>query len=135
MDVIDIVGRVLFAAVFWRNGYVHLRHRAGTVEFSKSFGTPYPSFSVPFTGVLMLVCGTLFVLGIWADLAALLLAAFLLTAGLLAHRFWQETDYGMRAAQEAQFMKNLALAGACLVFLAWFSEFGDDVPSVGGPLF
>jgi uncharacterized membrane protein YphA (DoxX/SURF4 family) len=135
MDVVDIVGRVLFALVFWRNGYVHLRHRAGTVEFSKTFGTPSPELSVPGTGVLMLVCGTAVVLGIWPDLAALLLAIFLVTAALLAHRFWEADDYGFRAVQEAQFLKNIALAGACLFMIAVFSEFGDDMPNLVGPLF
>jgi hypothetical protein len=33
----------------------------------------------------------------------------------------------MRAGQEAQFMKNIAMAGACLVFLAVYSQFDEDL--------
>jgi putative oxidoreductase len=135
MDVVDIVGRILFALVFWQNGYRQLAHREGSVAYAKSFGAPYPELSVPVTGVVMLAGGTLLVLGVWPDLAVVALAAFLVAAALVAHRYWEETDFGMRAGQEAQFMKNLALAGACLVMLAVFNEFGDALPGLGGPLF
>lgn len=135
MDVVDVVGRVLFAFVFWQNGYRQLAHRANSVAYAKSFGAPYPEFSVPFTGVVMLTGGTLLVLGVWPDLAVLALAAFLVTAAFVAHRYWEETDFGMRAGQEAQFMKNIALAGACLVMFAVFNQFGDDLPGLAGPLF
>jgi putative oxidoreductase len=135
MDVVDIAGRVLFALVFWLNGYNHLRHRADTVAFAKSFGTPAAEFSVPFTGVVMLAGGTLLVLGIWPDLAVLGLALFLVSAAFLAHRYWEESDYGMRAAQQAQFLKNISLAGACVFMFAVFNQYGDDLPGLGGPLF
>ena len=135
MDVVDIVGRVLFALVFWQNGYRQLAHRANSIAYAKSFGAPFPEISVPVTGVIMLVGGTLVVLGVWADLAALALAAFLVAAALVAHRYWLETDFGMRAGQEAQFMKNIALAGASLFMFAVFADFGDDLPGLGGPLF
>ncbi len=136
MDVVDFVGRVVFAFLFVQNGYAHLRNRAGMVAFARSFGTPYPEFSVPFTGVLMLACAALIVLGVWVDLAAWLLAVFLVAAALLAHRYWEESDYGMRAAQQAQFMKNMALAGACLFLGALFNQFSDGMSiTLGGPLF
>ena len=41
----------------------------------------------------------------------------------------------MRAGQEAQFMKNIALAGACLVFLAVYRQFDEDLIMLVGPLF
>ena len=42
----------------------------------------------------------------------------------------------MRAAQTAQFCKNIALTGAALFIFAIYGEYGDDVPaSLGGPLF
>jgi putative oxidoreductase len=135
MDVVDIAGRVLFALVFWQNGYRQLANRAGSVAYAKSFGAPNPEVSVPVTGVVMLAGGALLVLGIWPDLAVLALAAFVVAAALVAHRYWEETDFGMRAGQEAQFMKNIALAGACLFMFAIFNRFGDDLPGLTGPLF
>jgi putative oxidoreductase len=134
MDVVDIVGRVLFALVFWQNGYRQLAHRANSVAYAKSFGAPYPEVSVPVTGVIMLAGGTLLVLGVWPDLAVLALAAFLLAAAFVAHRYWEETDFGMRAGQEAQFMKNIAMAGACLVMFVYFNQY-EDWPGLGSTLF
>jgi putative oxidoreductase len=134
MDVVDIVGRVLFALVFFQNGYRQLAHREGSVAYAKSFGAPYPEVSVPVTGVVMLAGGALLVLGVWPDLAVIALALFLVSAAFVAHRYWEETDLGMRAGQEAHFMKNIALAGACLVMFAFFQQF-NDLPGLGGTLF
>jgi putative oxidoreductase len=134
MDVVDIVGRVLFAFVFWQNGYRQLANRAGSVAYAKSFGAPSPEISVPVTGVLMLAGGTLLVLGVWPDLAVLALAVFLVSAAFVAHRYWKETDFGMRAGQEAQFMKNIALAGACLVMFVYFNQY-EDWAGLGSTLF
>jgi putative oxidoreductase len=135
MDVVDIVGRVLFALVFWQNGYRQLAQRANMVAYAQSFGAPYPALSVPVTGVVMLLGGTMLVLGVWPDLASLMLFLFLVAAAFIAHRYWEHEDFAMRAGQEAQFMKNIAMAGACLVFFAAFQQFGDDMPNLVGPLF
>jgi len=135
MDVIDLIGRVLFALVFWQNGYRQLAQRQNMVAYAQSFGAPSPAISVPVTGVVMLLGGTMLVLGIWPDLAAIALFLFLVAAAFIAHRYWEHEDFGMRAGQEAQFMKNIALAGACLVFLAVYSQFGDDLIMLVGPLF
>jgi hypothetical protein len=40
----------------------------------------------------------------------------------------------MRAGQEAQFMKNIALAGACLVMFVYFNQY-EDFPGLGSTLF
>ncbi len=135
MDIIDIVGRFLFALVFWQNGYRQLAQRKSMIAYAQSFGAPAPAISVPVTGVIMLLGGTMLVLGIWPDLAALMLFAFLIAAAFVAHRYWEHEDFGMRAGQEAQFMKNIALAGACLVFFAVYAQFDDELAHLVGPLF
>jgi uncharacterized membrane protein YphA (DoxX/SURF4 family) len=127
MDVIDLIGRVLFALVFWQNGYRQLAQRQNMVAYAQSFGAPAPAISVPVTGVVMLLGATMLVLGIWPDIAAIALFLFLVAAAFIAHRYWEHEDFGMRAGQEAQFMKNIAMAGACLVFLAVYSQFDEDL--------
>jgi putative oxidoreductase len=126
MDVIDLVGRVLFASLFALNGWAHLTQREAMVGLGRAIGAPRPELSVPFTGVVMLVSAALIALGVWADLGALLLVVFLPAAGVLAHAYWKETDPMMRAAQQAQFWKNIALTGAALFLLAAFAQYGDD---------
>ena len=127
MDVVELVGRILFALVFLDNGWAHVAKRAQMVPFGASIGAPRAAFSVPFTGVMMLVGSVLIILGFWADLGALLLVLFLPAAGYLGHAYWREEDPMMRAAQKAQFWKNISLAGAGLFILYAFYEFGDDI--------
>jgi putative oxidoreductase len=127
MDVVDLVGRVLFALLFLDNGWAHLAKRDQMVPFGRAIGAPVAHISVPLTGVMMVVGGALVALGIWADLGALLLVVFLPAAGYLGHAYWRESDPMMRAAQKAQFWKNIALAGAALFILYAFQQFGDEI--------
>jgi putative oxidoreductase len=127
MDVVDLVGRVLFALLFLDNGWAHLAKREQMVPFGRAIGAPLAHISVPLTGVMMIVGGVLVALGIWADLGALLIVLFLPAAGYLGHAYWRETDPMMRAAQKAQFWKNIALAGAALFILYAFQQFGDEI--------
>ena len=71
MDIVDLVGRIMFALVFWQNGYRQLAQRKNMIAYAQSFGAPFPAFSVPFTGVVMLAGGTMLVLGVWPDVAAI----------------------------------------------------------------
>ena len=136
MDVINVIGRVLFALLFLQNGWNHLANPKVMVPFGEYIGVPSPKFSVPATGVMMIVAGVTIALGFWVDLGAILLVLFLPAAGYYGHAYWKETDPNMRAAQHAQFWKNIALTGAALFIFAIYGEFGDDAPaSLGGPLF
>jgi uncharacterized membrane protein YphA (DoxX/SURF4 family) len=127
MDVIDLAGRLLFALLFLDNGITHLTKREQMVGFGRAIGVPLPEISIVGTGFMMIVGAVLVALGVWADLGALLLAIFLPVAGYLAHAYWREDDPMMRAAQKAQFWKNIALAGAALFILYTFQQFGDEI--------
>jgi len=136
MDVVNVIGRVLFAFLFLQNGWNHVSNPKVMVPFGEYIGVPSPKLSVPGTGVMMLISGVTIALGFWADLGAILVILFLPAAAYYGHAYWKETDPNMRAAQMAQFYKNIALTGAALFILAIYGEFGDDVPaSLGGPLF
>ena len=135
LDLVDLVGRLLFAALFLSNGWAHVSRRAAMVGVGTAIGAPRPALSVPFTGVLMLVSGVLIALGVWADLGALLLVLFLPCAAFLAHAYWKESDPGMRAAQQAQFWKNIALTGAALVLLAMYADGREFDLALGSGLF
>jgi putative oxidoreductase len=135
LDVIDLVGRLLFATVFFINGWAQVARRDVMVGVGQAIGAPRPDLTVPISGVLMLISATLIALGVWADLGALLLFVFLPYAAFLAHAYWKETDPGMRAAQSAQFWKNIALAGAALVLLAMYADGREFDLALGSGLF
>ena len=135
LDVIDLVGRLLFATVFFINGWAQVARRDVMVGVGQAIGAPRPDLTVPISGVLMLISAALIALGVWADLAALLLFLFLPYAAFLAHAYWKETDPGMRAAQSAQFWKNIALAGAALILLAMYADGREFDLALGSGLF
>jgi putative oxidoreductase len=79
MDVVFLVGRILFAALFVFSGAtVHLLQRRQGIEYARSYGVPMAGLGVPLTGVMAVLGGILVALGLWGDVGALLSAAFLL---------------------------------------------------------
>lgn len=122
MDVVLLVGRILFAFLFVGAGMNHLTKSADMAGYAESKGVPMPKPAVLASGVLIVVGALSVALGVWADLGALLLVAFLLPTAVLMHAFWKETDAQMQQNEMTHFMKDLALAGAALAFFWIFSE-------------
>ncbi|MGH3451474.1 MAG: DoxX family protein, partial [Haloechinothrix sp.] len=74
-------------------------------------------------------------LGIWADLGALLLVLFLVPTAVLMHGFWKETGAEARQMEMIQFMKDMSLAGAALMLFAYFVSADAPGLTITGPLF
>jgi putative oxidoreductase len=137
MEVLFLIGRVLFAAVFVISALmVHfIGYRQG-VEYARAYHSPAPEAGVLVTGVMALAGGLMVALGLWADLGALLLAAFLLVITPIMHAFWNESDEQARATQMAMFLKNFALLGAALVVFYLYNQLqGEAGLSITDPLF
>src|SRR5829696_2501758 len=95
-----------------------------------------PMPTVIASGVLLLLGGLSVLLGIWADLGALLLVIFLIPTAILMHSFWNEKDEQARMMSMVSFNKDMALAGAALMLFAFFAFVGDDLGlTITGPLF
>ena len=136
MDVVALIGRILFAAVFLASSYGHLTQTEALAGYAGSKGVPSPKLATLGSGVLMLVGILMIVLGIWADLGALLLVVFLVPTAFLMHPFWKETDGQAKQVEQVSFMKDLSLAGGALLLFALFVKVGDDLGlTITGPLF
>jgi putative oxidoreductase len=136
MDVVELVGRVVFAAIFLDYGSTHLRQRTGMIAFAQSFGAPMPHITVPLSGAMMVLGGLAIALGVWPDVGAILLVLFLVPAAFVAHSYWKETDFAMRGAQRSQFWKNVSLTGAAIYIFGTAVSAGEDMPlTLVGPLF
>jgi putative oxidoreductase len=136
MEVVALIGRLVFAAMFINSGINHFKERENMTAYARSQGAPAPELGVPGSGVLILVGGVLVAIGLWPDLGALLLAAFLLPVSFYMHAFWKVEDPQMRKMQETHFWKNMSLAGASILLFALFAACGDDIGLMaGGPLF
>ena len=136
MDILVLIGRILFSALFLGSAVGHLTQTKAMAGYAASKRVPSPVAAVIVSGVLILLGGLSVLLGVWPDLGALLLIVFLVPTALLMHRFWRERDPMMRQNDQVHFMKDLALAGAALVMLAFFAYAGHDLGlTLTGPLF
>lgn len=127
MDVLVLIGRILFAVLFLTSGYGHLTSPGGMTDYAAAKGVPAARLAVPAGGALLTVGALMVLLGIWADVGFLLVLLFLVPTTLLMHTFWKESDPDARQQELIQFNKNLALAGASLMLLALFAHAGDDL--------
>jgi putative oxidoreductase len=73
---------------------------------------------VVLTGLMLLLGGLSILLGFWVKVGAALLVLFLVPTAFIMHNFWTVTDPMARANDQAHFLKDLALAGAALMFFA-----------------
>jgi uncharacterized membrane protein YphA (DoxX/SURF4 family) len=122
MDVVLLIARVLFVALFLGSALGHLTKSDDMAGYAASRGVPMARAATLASGVLILLGGLSVLLGVWGDLGALLLVAFLLPTAVLMHAFWRETDPTAKQTEMVQFNKDMALAGAALAFFWAFSQ-------------
>ncbi|GAA3855362.1 DoxX family protein [Streptomyces sedi] len=136
MDVVLLIGRVLFVLLFFHSAIGHLTKTTPMAGYAGSQGIPFPWLAVFGSGLLQLLGGALVLLGLWPDVGALLLAVFLLPTAVLMHPFWKREDEEARQGDQLHFLKDVALAGAALMLFALFAHAGDDLGlTASGPLF
>lgn len=136
MDVVALIGRILFAMLFLGSGAAHVMKADMMAGYAASKGVPQAKLATIGSGLLIIVGGLMVLLGIYADLGALLLVIFLVPTAILMHAFWKETDPAAKQMEMVSFQKDIALAGAALIILALYSQFGDDLGlTITGPLF
>jgi putative oxidoreductase len=109
------IGRVLFALIFVASVISHFS--GATIAEAAAHGVPLATIVVPLAGILALIGGVSIMLGYRARFGALLLLVFLVPVTLVMHKFWGVADPQMAALQKVEFMKNTALAGACLLLM------------------
>lgn len=114
----DWVGRILFVIVFVNSGIFHLRRHQAATGYAQSKGVPMAGLAVTITGLQILIGAAMIVPGWHPIIGALLLAVFLVPVALIMHNFWTITDPMQRANDQAHFFKDIALAGAALLYAA-----------------
>ncbi len=107
---LTLLGRILMAALFIREGAVQLADMPGTMDYMRGFGI-WPQLA-PLVVLAELGGGLLIVFGLFTRLAAIGLALFTLLAALFFHRDFSDLD------EFIHFQKNLAIAGGFLALAA-----------------
>jgi putative oxidoreductase len=138
MDVIELTGRLLFAATFLisPSGVFAQAPRIAASPMMRRWPVPVGTALVRVTCVEAMLGAVLIALGLWPDLGALLILGFLVPVTLTMHRFW-EVEPGLPRKQKRDvFLSNAALAGGALLLLAAVNQ-AQDVPLalLSDPLF
>lgn len=136
MDWVILAGRILFFLLFAISAVGHITRREMMSQYATQRGVPFAPVLVPLTGVQIMIGSLLILLGIWADLGAALLAAFLIPTALTMHAFWRLSEPMERQQDQVHFLKDIALAGAALMLFGLFQQFGEGLDlMITGPLF
>ena len=135
MDVVLVIGRILFALIFINSGIAHLTKLEAMTGYAKYKKVPAAKISVIVSGLMILVGGLYIALGIYADLGALLIAAFLIPTAVLMHSFWKETDATAKQNESIAFFKDISMAGAALIIFVLVATGTDFGPSITSAFF
>ncbi len=108
-----LAGRAMFGSLFVLSGLNHFSIE--TIAAASLNGVPAAVLLVPASGLLCVFGGVSAALGWRTRLGATALALFLVPVTLFVHHFWDLASSQAALAQQAQFMKNVALLGAALV--------------------
>ncbi len=117
MEIIYVIGRILFAAIFVSSGVTHITKAKMMGGYAKSMGVPAAEFMTVLTGIMILVGGIMVIFNFEMFYGALLIFLFLVPTAFMMHAFWKVQDAGMKGVQQAMFMKNISLAGAALMIM------------------
>ena len=134
MDVVVLIARILFVAIFLASGIGHLVQTEAMAGYAKFKGVPAPKVSTVVSGLLMLVGSLSVLLGVWGDLGSLLLLVAIAPIPLLMHRYWTEQGEA-RMKEQVQFNKTVSLVGGALALFALFAMVPTLGLTVTGPLF
>jgi putative oxidoreductase len=114
---IHMLGSIIFGLYFAYNGFNHFKNEKMLTGYAKSKGVMSPRLAVLLSGVLMILGGLGFIFGAYIPLASIILVVFLVPTTFMMHAFWKVTDLSHKMSEQINFMKNMALIGALLIFI------------------
>ena len=135
MDLIIVIGRILFGGFFLTSGINHFTKLEAMTGYAKYKKLPAAKLGVLISGLMLVIGGITIILGYYADLGALLLAIFLVLAAVIFHNFWKETDATAKQNESIGFFKDLSLAGAALIIFVLVGSGTDFGPSITSAFF
>jgi len=115
-EILFLVGRILLGGYYIMGGINHLTKMNMMVGYAKSKNIPFSNLAVPLTGILLLLGGLSFLLGVYPYLGVLLIIIFLVPVTIMMHNFWA-VPQEQKMIEMVNFMKNIALIGSALMFL------------------
>jgi putative oxidoreductase len=116
-NALNLIGRLLLAAVFLPAGLSKLSGFEGTVGYIASVGLPLPTVAAVVALVVEILGAIALVVGFQTRIAAAVLAVFTLVASVFFHAFWAAAPE-QAFIQQLMFFKNIGLIGGLLVLVS-----------------
>jgi len=122
MEIVLLVGRIIFGGFFVMMGMMHVKNLKGMTAYAASKGVPAPMLATVGSGLLVLLGGLGVIVGAYVNISLLFIAVFLFLVTVKMHQFWKETEPNVKMMEMQQFLKNMALLGATLALYALSSD-------------
>ncbi|MGH2724140.1 MAG: DoxX family protein [Actinomycetota bacterium] len=135
--ILVLIGRILFSVFFIFAGLgFHVAKSKMAEGYAGQSGFPFPSLTGWPTGLWMTAGALSVSLGIWPDVGALMIAAFVIPAALYFHTFWKIDDPMQKQTQQAYFFRNVIALGGVLLMVGFFAAVGSGLRyAITEPLF
>ena len=133
MDIVFLIGRILFAMIFMGSGIGHLTDES-SAQYAEAKGLPSPKLMAQISGVALLAGGLGIIFGVLMDQALLGMAVLVLIMAFTMHAFWKEGPE-TRQMEMSMFMKNLSITGGAVIICAAALNGADLGPMLTDPLF
>ncbi len=133
-----LFGRILFALTFAvvSGAGFHVAKSQMAVGFSRQMGFPFPAIAGWPTGLWLIAGGLSIALGVYADVGALMIIAFVIPAAWWFHAYWKVEDENQKQMAQILFWRNVTFVGAALIIFVLFTVFGHDLAlTITDPLF
>jgi putative oxidoreductase len=118
MIVIFLIGRLIVGIFYIYNAFHHFRDYRMMSGYAGSKGIKAPSLAILDSGALLLIGGLSILTGFLPYIGVIALVVFFLPVSFRMHNFWAIEDPTEKRNQRIQFLKNMALMGSALMFLA-----------------
>lgn len=140
MDVIELIGRICFAAAFVITpfGVVKTADRVAGVPMLSFIPASVRVQVIRVSSASAIAGATMVAVGLWPDLGVLLVLAFLAPVTLAMHRFWEmpKEEWLPRKQKRDAFLTNLSIAGGAILMFVLFNESQDaGIAVLSDPLF
>jgi putative oxidoreductase len=113
-----LVGRILVGCYYIQSAFHHFTNVGHMARAAAAHGVPAPELAIIGSGVLLLVAGLSFLLGLFPRIGVAALVLFLVPVTLIMHAFWAGNDPVQQQNNLIHFTKNIGLLGSSLMFLA-----------------
>jgi len=113
-----LVGRILLGCYYLQGAFSLFANLGQMARAAAAHAVPAPEVSVLAAGLLLLIAGLSFLLGLFPRLGVAAIALFLVPVTLIMHAFWSDHDPMQRQIDIVNFGKNIGLLGSSLMFLA-----------------